>query len=132
MGSEGAERLEFVVTELSKVMEKRKTLVIAAGDLAHVGPAFGDPTPWGRNERALLKSADESSLDAICRGDSERFLEGIRTEKDRRRICGLTPIYLTLRTLGDGVSGRVTAYDQCPADPIGGSLVSIAGVIWQN
>ena len=130
--SEGGEKLEFVVTELQKAMEDRKTLVVAAGDLAHVGPAFGDPTPWGRNERAYLKRADESSLDAICAGDSERFLEDIRAERDRRRICGLTPIYLALRALGDGVSGRVTAYDQCPADPMAGSLVSVAGVIWQN
>lgn len=129
--SEGGKRLEFVEAELKKVMQSRKTLVIAAGDLAHVGPAFGDPTPWGWNERASLRLADESSLDAICDGDSGRFLEGIRAEGDQRRICGLTPIYLALRAMGNGVSGRVMAYDQCPADPMGGSLVSIAGVIWQ-
>ena len=35
---EGMERLDFVVEELRKVMESRRTLVIAAGDLAHVGP----------------------------------------------------------------------------------------------
>ena len=127
-----SEKLDSVVTALKKVMEERKTLVIAAGDLAHVGPAFGDPTPWGRNERALLKRADESSLAAICSGDWETFLAGIRGERDKRRVCGLTPIYLALRMLGNEVSGTVTAYDQCPADPMGGSLVSIAGVIWQN
>ena len=131
-GSEEDENLEFVVTALKKVMDERKTLIIAAGDLAHVGPAFGDPAPWGHNERASLKSADELSLEAICDGDPESFLEGIRREKDRRRVCGLTPIYLASRMLGKGVSGRVTAYDQCPADPMGGSLVSVAGVIWQN
>ncbi len=125
-------RLNLVVAELRKVMQGRKTLVIAAGDLAHVGPAFGDPMPWGSNERESLKKADESSLEAICDGDSERFLAEIKAEKDQRRICGLTPIYLALRALGNGVSGRVTAYDQCPADPTAGSLVSIAGVIWQN
>lgn len=129
---EDNKRMDFVVSELKKVMQGRKTLVIAAGDLAHVGPAFGDPSPWGHNERASLRVADESSLDAICAGDAERFLEGIRRERDQRRVCGLTPIYLALQVLGKGVSGRVTAYDQCPADPMGGSLVSIAGVIWQN
>ena len=130
--SEGSKRLDFVTTELRRVIESRRTLVIAAGDLAHVGPAFGDPTPWGRNERATLKSADDSSLEAICKGDAEGFLSGIKAEKDRRRICGLTPIYLALRALGDRVSGRVTAYDQCPADPVGGAVVSVAGVVWQN
>ena len=58
--------------------------------------------------------------------------KGYGVSRDQRRICGLTPIYLALRVLGEGVSGQVTAYDQCPADPMGGSLVSVAGVIWQN
>ena len=129
---EGEEAFDFVVSELRGVMESRKPLVIAAGDLAHVGPAFGDHAPWGRSERAALKRADDLSLEAACNGDAEGFLEGIRREQDQRRICGLTPIYLALRVLGEGVSGKVTAYDQCPADPMGGSLVSVAGVIWQN
>ena len=129
---EGEEAFDFVVSELRGVMESRKPLVIAAGDLAHVGPVFGDPAPWGRSERAALKRADDLSLEAACNGDAEGFLEGIRREQDQRRICGLTPIYLALRLLGEGVSGKVTAYDQCPADPMGGSLVSVAGVIWQN
>ena len=129
---EGEEAFDFVVSELRGVIESRKTLVIAAGDLAHVGPVFGDPAPWGRSERATLKRADDLSLEAACNGDAEGFLEGIRREQDQRRICGLTPIYLALRVLGEGVSGKVTAYDQCPADSMGGSLVSVAGVIWQN
>ena len=129
---EGEEAFDFVVSELRGVMESRKPLVIAAGDLAHVGPAFGDHAPWGRSERAALKRADDLSLEAACNGDAEGFLEGIGREQDQRRICGLTPIYLALRVLGEGVSGKVTAYDQCPADPMGGSLVSVAGVIWQN
>ena len=129
---EGEEAFDFVVSELRGVMGSRKTLVIAAGDLAHVGPVFGDHAPWGRSERAALKRADDLSLEAACNGDAEGFLQGIRSEQDQRRICGLTSIYLALRVLGAGVSGRVTAYDQCPADPMGGSLVSVAGVIWQN
>ena len=129
---EGEETFDLVVSELRGVIESRKTLMIAAGDLAHVGPVFGDPAPWGRSERAALKRADDLSLEAACNGDAEGFLEGIRREQDQRRICGLTPIYLALRALGEGVSGKVTAYDQCPADSMGGSLVSVAGVIWQN
>ena len=129
---EGIDAFDFVVAELRGVMKDRNTLVIAAGDLAHVGPAFGDPAPWGRGERETLKRADDSSLKAVCQGDAEGFLQGIAGERDQRRICGLTPIYVALRALGEGVSGKVTAYDQCPADAVGGSLVSVAGVIWQN
>ena len=61
---EGETAFDFVVSELREVIKSRKTLVIAAGDLAHVGPVFGDPAPWGRSERAALKRADDLSLEA--------------------------------------------------------------------
>lgn len=105
-----------------------RVFVIAAGDLAHVGPAFGDPLPYGPAERAMLSAADSRLVDAICSGDAQAFLRPIADERDRRRVCGLPPIYLALSILGNA-RGRPIAYCQCPADTNGGSLVSIAGVI---
>ena len=54
----------------------------------------------------------------------------VREEKDARKVCGLPPVYLTLRLLGDDARGEVVGYAQCPADPDGGSLVSVAGVLF--
>ena len=93
-----------------------------------VGPAFGDPQPWGEPDRARLKATDDDLLAAVCAGDAAGFLERIRRDGDRFRICGLPPTYLALRLLADA-RGELIGYDQCPADPDGGSLVSIGGAL---
>lgn len=104
-----------------------RTFVVAAADLAHVGPAFGDSIRYGPSDRAGLSIADNTLLQAVCSGDPDAFFPPIREERDRRRVCGLPPIYLTLRLLGDA-RGEIVAYAQCPADA-GDSLVSVAGVL---
>ena len=114
---------------LREAMVSRNCIVVAAGDLAHVGPAFGDPYPIDFFQRARLRSADEELMASICAGDENAFLEIVKAEGDRRRICGLPPIYLALRLLGD-TTGRVTGYAQCAADQAGVSFVSICGVLF--
>ena len=122
------EQLDAAVDYLKSEMAGRKTVVIAAGDLAHVGPNFGDATAVDAVGRAALAAEDAASIDAICRGDAAGFFELSRAEGDRRRICGLSPIYLMLRLLGP-MDGESMGYEQCPADVNGGSLVSIVGAL---
>ncbi|MEE8470098.1 MAG: AmmeMemoRadiSam system protein B, partial [Dehalococcoidia bacterium] len=124
---ESEEILRFV-DAVSNATAKRRTLIVAAGDLAHVGPAFGDYSPVGVLERADLSTADDELVAAIARGDAEGLFQMVKQEKDRRRICGLSPIYLALRLLGE-TSGEVTGYAQCPADHQGTSFVSICGIV---
>jgi hypothetical protein len=116
------------VDVLRAVMASRRTLVVAAADLAHVGPAFGDPYGLDFVGRAQLRNADERLLRAVYVGDEAAFFEQLKAEHDRRHVCGLPPIYLTLRLLGE-VGGEPAGYALCPADPQGVSFVSIAGVI---
>jgi AmmeMemoRadiSam system protein B len=106
----------------------QKTIVVAAGDLAHVGPAFGDRYAVDILERARLKTADEALMASICAGDEEAFFEQVKVDGDRWRICGLPPIYLALRLVGD-TRGVVTGYAQCPADQQQSSFVSICGIL---
>lgn len=113
---------------LREVMAARRTLVVAAADLAHVGPAFGDPRPLDLAARAELQAADQALLATVVAGDAEAFFRTIQAEGDRRRICGLPPIYLTLRLLGDA-KGIQVGYEHCPADAQGGSWVSICGML---
>jgi MEMO1 family protein len=113
---------------LQEVMAARRTLVVAAADLSHVGPAFGDSRGLDFIGRAQLRSADERLLQAVYAGDARAFFEQIREERDRRHICGLPPIYLMLRLLDDA-RGTAAGYDLCPADQQGTSFVSIAGVV---
>ena len=122
----------MLLDTLRFTMESRRTLVVASGDLAHVGPAFGDAAPLGAQQRAQLKSDDDASLEAIRFGDAPAFFQGLKEDEDRRRVCGITPIYLAMQLLGSNVSGTVTDYAQCPADIDGGSLVSIAGAVWRK
>ena len=118
--------LEYIATATAG----RRTLIIAAGDLAHVGPAFGDATPGDGVGKAMLAAQDAKSISAICRGDASGFLELSRAEQDQRKVCGLAPIYMALRLVGEA-RGESVGYAQCPADVTAGSLVSIVGaVLW--
>lgn len=126
-------RIDAAIDVLAEVAAERPTLVIAAGDLAHVGPVFGDPVPVAPAARHSLGLHDDESLAAICEGDAHGFLDFSVEEADRRRICGLSPIYLMLEVLrrahGKAARGMSMGYKQCPADENGWSLVSIAGAL---
>ena len=115
------------VDALKKATASRRTLVVAAADLAHVGPAFGDRLPLDVVERARLSVADKKLMDTMCRADARAFFQEIKMEGARRHICGLSPIFMALRLL-EGAQGEVTGYAQCPADQAGASWVSICGV----
>jgi AmmeMemoRadiSam system protein B len=107
----------------------RRVLVVAAADLAHVGPAFGGhPVDFGG--RARLQAADEALVDHMRAGDAEGFLGEIRRTSDRNNVCGVPPIYLALRLL-QPVKGDLVAYDRCPADGQGTSLVTVCGIVFR-
>lgn len=122
------EPFDRVVDLLREVMASRRTLVVAAADLAHMGPAFGDPRGLDFIAQARLRNADERLLETIYAGDAAAFFENLKAEGDRRHVCGLPPIYLMLRLLGE-TSGEPAGYALCPADPQGMSFVTIAGVV---
>ena len=118
--------LEALLETLQRVTQGRKTLVVAAGDLAHVGPAFsGEPVDPGK--LILLQHADEELIGAMCAGDADRFYQAIRQEQDANNVCGVSPIYLTLRMLSP-VQGQRFGYSVCPADQNHTSVVTICGV----
>ncbi|MDP2659823.1 MAG: AmmeMemoRadiSam system protein B [Dehalococcoidia bacterium] len=108
----------------------KHVLAVAAADLAHVGPAFGDPQAIGPAEQRSLACQDEEMLAYVCAGDAEGFLGSATANGDRNKVCGASAIYAMLHFL-DGCHGEVTGYRQCPADSAGASFVSIAGVILQ-
>ncbi|MBC7238071.1 MAG: MEMO1 family protein, partial [Chloroflexi bacterium] len=102
--------------------------VVAAADLSHVGPAFGGQ-PLDLVGRALVRAADGRLIERMCAGDAAGFLSEITQVGDRYNVCGLPPIYLALRILGE-VSGEAVAYELAPADHAGTSVVSICGLLW--
>lgn len=112
---------------LRPALAGRRALVVAAADLAHVGPNFGDRAPFDGRGRALVQAADEEMLGAKPL-TADSVLQSARRIDDRFRICGLAPIACTLALLGPAIAETV-AYDQCPADEDGGSFVSVAGAL---
>jgi AmmeMemoRadiSam system protein B len=110
-----------------KVVERKRAVVIAGADLAHVGPRFGDPRPFDENERSELDRTDRESLARAERVDAEAFWEHVCADLDTRRVCGLAPVYSLLRTIEPRARGEVHHYEQT-VDPDEGSIVSHAAV----
>lgn len=109
------------------VVDDRRAVVIAGADLAHVGPRFGDPKPYGDRERRRLDETDRESLDHATRCDAEGFWGHVVRDLDERRVCGLAPIYAMLRTMKSDARGELRHYEQT-VDPEEGSIVSHAAV----
>ena len=116
---------------LARVAAEDDTLVIAAADISHVGPAFSDKDPLDDAAKSNIKVSDERWLEAACAGDSGRLRDHMVRHGDPTRICGASPIFLMSSMLGEA-RGHVVHYDQCPADEGFGSLVSIAGVLYHR
>lgn len=122
-------RLNEFVNTLREKIQGHRTIVVAAGDLAHVGPAF-DTEPVDPGKLISLKSADDELIRTMCQGDAEGFYDAIRRVQDRNNICGVSPIYLTLRLLAP-LKGLNHGYAVCPADQANTSVVTICGVTLQ-
>ncbi len=123
-----------VLETLRAASAGRRTLVVASGDLAHVGPAFGG-APVHQPQRDLLRRTDDVLIETLVAADAGAFFEQIRAVRDRNNVCGTTPVYHALRLLqglhGEhAIEGIRTGYQQCPADGRNTSTVSICGVVW--
>jgi hypothetical protein len=99
---------------------------IASGDLAHIGPKFGDGNPvddaqleWcERQDRELLRRAEATDLAG--------FFRVIADEQDARRTCGFPPTYTLMAAL-QPASGKLLHHDRYVA-PNGFESVSFASV----
>lgn len=102
-------------------------LWLAAADLAHVGPRFGDPEALNEEDRDSLERRDRQTLKPVLAGDAPGFFAEIRRERDRRRVMGLGTIYALLR-MSLATGGQLRCYAQCSVDR--GSYVSTASVVF--
>jgi AmmeMemoRadiSam system protein B len=108
--------------------DPRRKCLIAGVDLAHVGPQFGDAEPVSRWLLARVDRADREMLAIAAAGDAEGFYQNVMGDGDRRRICGVAPIYSLLRLL-PAARGEVLRYTQW-ADPNGHAAVTFASVVY--
>ncbi|MBI5115886.1 AmmeMemoRadiSam system protein B [Candidatus Poribacteria bacterium] len=94
-----------------------KICYVAGADLAHVGPRFGDRNPISENFLRLLHADDLRMLAHLERADADGFFGNIDSDGDRRKICGLPPIY-TMLSVMNAATGKLLKYQQWP-DPQG-------------
>ncbi len=120
--------VDAALAVLRGAMAGRRTLVIASGDLAHVGPAFGGRplTAAGRQRLAL---ADTELVESMRNGDAETFFAAIRAVNNRNNVCGVAPIYLAMQLLRN-LPGEQWGYATCPADDNDTSAVTVTGMMF--
>lgn len=103
---------------------------ISAADFAHIGQRFGDKRPLDEKRLAKQSRYDHGLLEAVCGCDPAGLFSEVAREKDRSRICGLSPTYVTLKLI-DPARGELLKYDQA-VEPDGTSCVSFASVAFYD
>ena len=102
----------------------RDVFFLASTDLSHVGPRFGDPAPLTEQQLHEIEEEDIRMIRFIEDVDAEGFFFDVQKDGDKRKICGLSPIYVLLKLI-DASRGRLLQYKQWP-DPMG--MVSFASI----
>jgi MEMO1 family protein len=103
---------------------------LISGDLAHIGPKFGDPSPVSEPLLGYSRIQDQVILRQTESADPAGYFQVIAAEGDQRRICGLPPTYTILEAL-QPTRGKVLAYDQY-VHPQGHESVSFASVAFDR
>ena len=99
---------------------------VISGDLAHIGPRFGDKRKAAGKCLKDSAAADAKILATLETAQPGAFFDVIAAEKNARRICGLSPAWLTLEATRPR-TGKVLHYGQF-ADPKGTESVSFAAM----
>ncbi|MCS6853116.1 MAG: AmmeMemoRadiSam system protein B [Gemmataceae bacterium] len=84
---------------------------LISGDMAHIGPKFGDPEPVDRRDLDRCRHQDQNLLQWAAAGNTTEYFRLLMDERDRRRICGFPPTYTLLEAIGPA-RGQVVHYNQ--------------------
>ncbi len=109
---------------LARATAGRKVCCVAGADLAHVGLAYGDERPPTPAELAALGAQDRRTLGFLAAGDTASFHRDAVVDDERRRLCGVAPIYAAMRAASHGA--RLLHYAQWTD---GTDMVSFAAAV---
>lgn len=120
--------MEDLIREISK---NKKIMIIAGADFSHVGPRFGDNIQITQSVKSEIEKKDREKIEYILNLDADGFYMSVMSEKNSTKICGLSPIYATLRALR-AVEGekKPKLLDYAQADDPFGGFVSFASIVF--
>lgn len=108
-------------SRLASLGKKRRIMILAGVDLAHVGPRFGDDMALGPETEKKIEAEDQVSIEKALALEADAFYLSVVKDGHWRKVCGLSALYTSLRwirALGAS-TGRLLTYGQAP-DPAGG------------
>ena len=89
--------IEVVRTTLSE--QGKQVCFITGGDMAHLGPRYGDHEFYDAIREPDIKADDRKMIEPIISADAEAFFQAVSEIQDRRHICGLSPLYTMLEII---------------------------------
>jgi AmmeMemoRadiSam system protein B len=95
---------------LARATAGRGVCYVAGADLAHVGPMYGDERPARPEELSALGAQDRATMAVLSSGDADAFHRLATLDDERRRLCGVAPIYAAVRA--SGRAARLLHYEQ--------------------
>jgi len=108
----------------------KRVCYVVSGDLAHIGPKFGDDWEIDEEIADWNRTEDEQLLVEFSSAQPERLSTFINLERDERRICGFPPGFTTLAAANPS-RGKTLFHDQF-VDPNGNEIVSFASVAFEK
>jgi AmmeMemoRadiSam system protein B len=109
-----------------RARDPRRVVVLASVDLAHLGPMYDQPEGLDDAGEQTMERDDRALLAHIAAGDAEAFFRTVGADGNARNVCGVAPLYVTLR-IGGG-AGELLRYGQGRIHPESGSVVSFAAM----
>ncbi|OYT72490.1 MAG: hypothetical protein CFK52_04600, partial [Chloracidobacterium sp. CP2_5A] len=110
-----------------------RAALLVGGDLAHVGPKFGDAFD-AQAKASELERADTELLEYVAAGDSQALLAHIARDADARRICGFPPLmaYLDALPAFGPTEGRALHYEQWQERPTRSAVTYGVVATWRK
>ncbi len=109
--------------------ETRQVCFVAGVDLAHVGAQFGDSEPITPHFLRWVEQEDRRLIDRVAALDPAGFFHEVAKDRDRRRICGFSPLYSLIQLL-DGAQGKCLKYGQAFTQETG-SAVTFTSMVFE-
>jgi MEMO1 family protein len=100
---------------------------LASVDFAHVGPRYGDGFQPRMDTITAHLGEDRALLEDLERCDAIGFMRRIDREHNRRKVCGVAPLYMLAKILGERATGQTLRHAYAKVDSQG-SFVTFASM----